>query len=129
MMLRIGGISHISSVVLRLRYGNLSHLLSLNNSKINDSDSSAKTPLQWAARRGDANAIKALLEWGADTRVKDNDYGLTPLHWAVFNGDIDCIRSLLEAKSVVDAKAFKGWVPLHYHPNVERSRRRSKPCR
>jgi ankyrin repeat protein len=54
------------------------------------------------------------LEWGADTHVKDNDYGLTPLHWAVFNGDIDCIRSLLEAKSVVDAKAFKGWAPLHY---------------
>lgn len=54
--------------------------------------------------------LSAIATWDIDIGID----GLTPLHWAVFKGDIDCIRSLLEAKSVVDAKAFEGWVPLHY---------------
>jgi ankyrin repeat protein len=44
------------------------------------------TPLMWAARWGDADRVKALLEAGADVNTVDKT-GRTALDWAHTRGD------------------------------------------
>ena len=49
-----------------------------------------------AVMRGDATALRSLLEQQADVDAPQAD-GATALHWAVYNQDIDTTRLLLEA--------------------------------
>lgn len=49
-----------------------------------------------AAKAGDVNRVKALIECGEDLEQKD-DYGWTALNWAAGHGDSAIVRLLLEA--------------------------------
>jgi ankyrin repeat protein len=49
-----------------------------------------------AAMRGDAAAVKGLLQQGADVNAAQGD-GMTALHWAARRGDADTVRMLLYA--------------------------------
>jgi uncharacterized protein len=60
------------------------------------------TPLHWAVRSGDVDAVKRLLHDGANATVT-NRYGVTPLALAAENGDAPMIDVLLAAGA--DAKA------------------------
>jgi uncharacterized protein len=60
------------------------------------------TPLHWAVRAGDVEAVKRLLHEGANARAT-NRYGVTPLSLAAENGDAATIDALLAAGA--DAKA------------------------
>ena len=60
------------------------------------------TPLHWAVRAGDVDAVKRLLHDGANARAT-NRYGVTPLSLASESGDAAMIDVLLAAGA--DAKA------------------------
>ena len=64
-----------------------------------------------AARRGDADAVKTLIEAGADVGVTGGD-GSTALLWASHRDDLDIARRLLEAGADVDAANDLGATPL-----------------
>ena len=64
-----------------------------------------------AARRGDAGAVEALLEAGADVGTTGGD-GSTALLWASHRDDLDMARRLLEAGAAVDAANDLGATPL-----------------
>ena len=57
--------------------------------------------LHKAARKGDANSLKALIEGGADINELDNAVG-APLHWAAARGHFDVTRLLVEAGASID---------------------------
>jgi ankyrin repeat protein len=59
------------------------------------------TPLHWAVRAGDVDAVKRLLRDGANAKAT-NRYGVTPLALAAENGDAAIIEALLA--SGADAK-------------------------
>ena len=65
-----------------------------------------------AARQGNKDAVRSLLETGADVNVTTGD-GVTALHWAALNGDVDLAKMLLLAGASVRATTRLGaYTPL-----------------
>lgn len=69
-----------------------------------------------AVRRGDARAVRGLLDSGADVNGVDDD-GFTPLHRAVYDperesGDPQMVRWLIASGAALDARIFFGITPL-----------------
>src|SRR6266571_9373673 len=81
--------------------------------------------LQSAAKSGDIERVKILLEQGADVNAR-NAIGAAPLHEAAWSGNIDLVELLLARGADVDERhAEAGSTPLHYavitnHPAVVR---------
>jgi len=63
---------------------------------LNSRDKNDKTPLHYAATKGNLQIIQELLIAGATLDIKDEDERI-PLHYAVENGDLACVQALLEA--------------------------------
>lgn len=68
-------------------------------------------PLAEAVRRGDAEAVRALLADGADAGAPEAD-GTTPLHWAVRLDRLDLAELLLDAGADASAANAFGVPPL-----------------
>src|SRR5580704_12037431 len=62
-----------------------------------------REPLWAAVRNGDAKAVKALLQKGADVNAK-NEIGITALWIAASKGQQDIVEVLLEHKADVNAR-------------------------
>lgn len=75
----------------------------------------AHTPLLVAARDGHVEAVKLLLEAGADVNAVEPTFGAVPLHKAVYNGHADSTRLITERPEVdLDFQgATNGYSPLH----------------
>jgi ankyrin repeat protein len=72
------------------------------------------TALHLAAFFGHADALRALLERGADVAaVTRNDLANQPLHAAAAGGDVRLCNLLIAAGADVDAKQHGGYTPLH----------------
>ena len=52
------------------------------------------TALHLAAQSGEADAVEALLELGADTTIRDALHGGTPSGWAHFGGHLELAERL-----------------------------------
>jgi ankyrin repeat protein len=75
----------------------------------------AHTPLLVAARDGHVEAVKLLLEAGADVNAVEPTFGAVPLHKAVYNGHADSTRMIADRPGV-DLNfqgATNGYSPLH----------------
>ena len=70
-----------------------------------------QTPLWIACDVGQVDALRLLLEKGADVNQADKD-GTTPLHLACFKGHVDVARLLLEKGAEVDRAEKQGATPL-----------------
>src|SRR4030095_6284629 len=76
-----------------------------------------------AARKGDAAAVKALLDKGVDVNAKTR-YGATALSYACDKGHVEVVKLLIERGADVNVKdTFYGEVPLgwalaHAHAEV-----------
>jgi ankyrin repeat protein len=70
-------------------------------------------PVADAARRGDVDAVRALLKQGAKADVAQGD-GMTALHWAAERGDLAMTELLLGAGASPKAGTRIGhYEPLH----------------
>ena len=68
-------------------------------------------PLVDAARRGDADAVRALVQKGSDVNAAEGD-GTTALHWAAHRDDLATVDILLRAGARVNAANDLGATPL-----------------
>ncbi len=74
---------------------------------------SAEAPIIDAARRGDAEAVRSLLDQSVDVNAAEGD-GMTPLHWAAERGHAGVAELLIAASADVEAKTRIGsYTPLH----------------
>ena len=72
------------------------------------------TPLHWASNNGDRDAVKLLLDKGANINAK-TDCGVTPLHLACYHGgNKSVITLLLNRGACLDSRDHDGYTPLHY---------------
>lgn len=55
------------------------------------------TELHEAAKHGRLDAVRLLLEHGADPNAREPGDNTTPLHWAAAHGHVDVVRALLDA--------------------------------
>ena len=70
-----------------------------------------------AARKGDAAAVKALLEAGVDVNAKTR-YGATALSYACDKGHVEVVKLLIERGADVNVKdTFYGATPLDWALN------------
>lgn len=74
-------------------------------------DSWGRTPLIYAARMGNTDAVKLLISAGTDVNRK-NFEGASPLSKAALYGHLDCIKLLLEAGADVCACDCDGYTAL-----------------
>ena len=68
-------------------------------------------PLGWAALNGQTEAVKLLLEKGANIHNRHRD-GSTALHGAAFLGHIDTVKLLLEKGADIDIRKHDGMTAL-----------------
>jgi ankyrin len=74
-------------------------------------DPDGTTPLHWAVRRGDLDAVQRLVKSGADVNAV-NRYGVTPTGLAAASGSADMLRLLLDAGAPADTATPSGETAL-----------------
>jgi uncharacterized protein len=73
----------------------------------------SNSPVADASARGDREAVRGLLQKGADVNAAQSD-GMTALHWAAFKGDAELAQMLVYAGAHPDAVTRIGqYTPLH----------------
>ncbi|KAJ4371530.1 hypothetical protein N0V83_004749 [Neocucurbitaria cava] len=97
--------------ILELSRTSLFTLLEDSTANVNVPDASGRTPLSWAASRGDIHALEALLNSGAVTRVADME-GSTPLIYAVESGEHQCVSKLIDYGADISAMNVFGATAL-----------------
>ena len=94
-------------IVLGLSLQSLEDELLLNLGDINAQDAMGRTPLAWAAAKGDTQAVTILLSYGADPNITDAQIS-GPLSNAAAQGHTACVELLLEAGADPDPPLPKG---------------------
>lgn len=101
----------LSKTVSDGSYDQICHLLRQGaNPKI--ADSKGRTPLHFAACRGEAGIVQILISHGASVNEQDN-IGNTALHLACTAGHVGVVTTLLKAGTDPMASDSRGSTPLH----------------
>ena len=88
-------------------------LLGMSDCDVNQGDSAGMTPLAWAARGGQGEAVELLLRQEAVDPDKPDNVGRTPLSWAASGGHESVVRQLLDRQDVdPDKPDNEGRTPL-----------------
>ncbi|RJE24666.1 Ankyrin repeat protein [Aspergillus sclerotialis] len=78
---------------------------------VNLRDDQGRTPLSYAAERGQEDTVKLLLDHDAQLDSEDR-YCRTPLSSAAYTGRESIVKLLLEYGARLDSKDENGWTPL-----------------
>ena len=100
----------ITKIVLKLFNLDLQTFLQASTATIDETDAYHRTALYWASSRGDVDAVKVLLEYGADTSIRETT-GMTPLHLA---DSPETVQLLLAHKAEISCRDTWDRTPLHW---------------
>ena len=106
--------SKIHKIVLGITSHNLTEELTLDrmHASINARDSTGKTPLMWAACRGDSISVDLLLKAGADLNICDK-FHESALLYAVQSSNLESVKNLLNFGSNAGQASVIQWNALH----------------
>ena len=91
------------------------YLLTEKHTPVDERDAEQRTALHWAADRGHAAVVDALVHANADVNARDNA-GQTPLHYAALCEHEQVARALVAAGADVDATDDDGDTPRSLAP-------------
>lgn len=92
------GFGKLHKIILRLLSSSLEEAVTDNPESIDVTDAMGRTPLLWAAARGDHQAVQMLLDHNADPNTMDM-YLAPPVSYAADRGHTLCVKLLLEASA------------------------------
>ncbi|XP_062043494.1 ankyrin repeat domain-containing protein 66 [Lepus europaeus] len=75
-----------------------------------DKDWNDRTPLHWAAIKGQMEVMHILIEYGASPCLV-TDVGWTPAHFAAESGHLNVLKTLHALRAAIDAPDFFGDTP------------------
>jgi ankyrin repeat protein len=97
------GFTRIHKLILGLEQGDVeAEIGGADIESINAPDFGGRTPLSWAAQRGDLNLVNMLLAHGGDPNITTPNK-MSPLHYAVEALNPSCIKPLLDHGADVHA--------------------------
>ena len=111
-LLEYGRFSDLHKIVLKIRPGNVKEELQRSTALLDTVDSTGRSPLSWAAQRGEDEVVRLLLAYGADPNNNDNT-NMTPLHYAAQAKTPKCLLLLIEYGARI-SQSTRGWTALHY---------------
>lgn len=98
------------------------------DARVSARDLCGNTPLHAAAAGGNVQAVRQLIESGADVNAQvrsdesySSEWGNAPLHYAARDGRTAAARVLIEAGADINARNDRGQTPLHRaisHPEI-----------
>ncbi|OAP58288.1 hypothetical protein AYL99_07378 [Fonsecaea erecta] len=88
--------------------------------QIHSSDATKRTPLHWAATRGDEEAVRLLLDAGADVNCRDESNN-TPLTFAASTGLVPLLEMLILHGADVHARTSIGSQAIHHASRHQRA--------
>ena len=100
-------------IILQLRCLDLEMMLKYYLPDLDAPDANGRTPLLWAAWRGDLASVTLLLKYGADCEKTDNQEW-TPLARACKAGHLDVVQCLLRSKASPTASTSQGFQPIYW---------------
>ena len=106
-------LSTLHKAVLQLDYYTLEEEIEAHRSIIDGTDKDGNTALQWAAGRGDSEAVNQLLSAGADANSRSHN-GASILHDAVRQSHLQIVQILLGAGADPGQVDLHGYSVLHY---------------
>ncbi|KAF5006895.1 hypothetical protein FDECE_6754 [Fusarium decemcellulare] len=80
--------------------------------QVNQSTIDGQTPLSWAAARGDATAIRTLIEAGAEVDSQTS-FGRTPLFNACHSGNLAAVQAIVDGGAAIDHRDKRLRTCLH----------------
>ncbi|KAM3964878.1 ankyrin repeat domain-containing protein 39 [Aphomia sociella] len=80
---------------------------------VNAADNSGYTPLHYAARTGNIDICKILLQNGANINTQTKSGVATPLHKAASAGKIDMVKFLIQSGATIEMQDVDGQTVLH----------------
>ena len=111
--------THVHKIVLQLLPLDLEKALRKERSSVDRADADGRTPLSWAAARGDSKSVELLLRHGASPDTPDR-IGQGPLRQSLKASDANCLQLLLDYGVKVDQ--VDDWkqtclLAAHYYPD------------
>ena len=111
--------THVHKIVLQLLPLDLEKALRKDRLSVDKGDADGRTPLSWAAARGDSKSVELLLRNGASPNTPDR-IGQGPLRQSLKASDAECLQLLLDHGAEVDQT--DDWkqtclLAAHYYPN------------
>jgi ankyrin repeat protein len=100
--------SLVKSSLLRASLESILIDISAGRADVNSRTDDGQTALMFAAANADAEAVKALLQKGADVDAIENTHGWTALVYAIWSGDRSLVGMLLEDYPNVNVKDIEG---------------------
>jgi ankyrin repeat protein len=89
----------------------------INLGTINTQDARGRTPLHWAASRGQVEIVRMLIDAKANLNLQSIT-GDTPLHWATLYGQEKIVKMLIDAGADLNVQDEEGYTPLHYIKDI-----------
>ena len=83
-----------------------------NGAPINKQDKEGRTALHLAAYAGNTSSVAALMDGGADEKVRETTNGMTPLHLAAVQGHAEAVQMLLDKGAFPSPLSKTGLTPL-----------------
>ncbi|KAL8726875.1 MAG: hypothetical protein Q9166_006427 [cf. Caloplaca sp. 2 TL-2023] len=99
--------SKLHKIIVRLLLSSLEEAIADDPESIDVTDAMGRTPLLWAAARGDHNAVQVLLNHKADPNAMDM-YLALPVSYAADRGHTLCVKLLLEAGAMAEPSLPSG---------------------
>lgn len=113
--------TRLHKIILKLLHIDLEQELRMNHNLVDQVDSDSRSPLHWAAARGDSYAVQLLLHYGADTNLVDRIHQ-GPLRSSLKAEDPLCMKLLIEAGAKIEQRDNWKQTCLQaamYYPNPE----------